>query len=91
MDQRANLLVKAEKYRGYVSWIGDSETAHRILDLASELEQQAMEPDEEDIRTLAYDLWVRAGAPEDRDEEFWLQAEQDLRNGGKPPPLRHIP
>jgi|tagenome__1003787_1003787.scaffolds.fasta_scaffold20708297_3 hypothetical protein len=75
-----NLIAKAEKYRGYAGWISDSETARRILKLASELEKQALRPDEEDIRTRAYDLWRQAGEPEDRDLEFWLLAEQELYN-----------
>jgi len=83
--QRAQLQDKAEKYRGYVSWISDPETARRILRLAAELEQQAMQPDEEGIRARAYDLWKQAGEPEDRDEEFWHQAEQELRNEKKSP------
>ena len=41
-----------------------------------------------DIRTRAYDLWRRAGEPENRDEEFWLLAEQELRNEDKSSPLR---
>jgi hypothetical protein len=88
VDQRAYLLIKAEKYRGYARWVGDSDTAGRILNLAFELEQQAMQPDEEDIRTRAYDLWKQAGEPEDRDDEFWLLAEQQLRNEDKSSTLR---
>jgi hypothetical protein len=53
--------------------------ARRILNLAHELETRALLPDEEDIRTRAYDLWRKAGEPENRDEEFWLLAEQELR------------
>jgi hypothetical protein len=88
MDQRSNLRIKADKYRRYVQWISDADTARRILCLASELERQAMQPDEEDIRTRAYDLWKQAGEPEDRDEEFWHLAEQELRNENKSSPLR---
>ena len=88
MNQRENLLGKAEKYRGYANRINDPLTAARILKLANELEQKAMQPDEEDIRTRAYDLWKQAGEPEDRDEEFWLLAEQQLRNEDKSSTLR---
>ena len=80
MRQRAHLQDKTEKYRGYLSWISDPETAGRILNLAAELEQQAMQPDEEEIRTRAFDLWKQAGEPEDRDEEFWHLPDQELRN-----------
>jgi hypothetical protein len=66
----------------------DPDAAERILNLADELEKQAMQPDEEDIRTRAYDLWKQAGEPEDRDEEFWHLAEQELRNEDKSSTLR---
>lgn len=88
MDQRAHLLVKAEKYRGHARRMTDPDAAERILNLADELEKQAMQPDEEDIRTRAYDLWKQAGEPEDRDEEFWHLAEQELRNEDKSSTLR---
>lgn len=88
MHQREQLQVKAAKYRAYVRWINDPEIAQSILTLAFELERQAMQPDEEDIRTRAYDLWKEAGEPEGRDEEFWLLAEQELRNENRSSPLR---
>jgi hypothetical protein len=31
------------------------------------------------IKTRAYFLWVQAGKPVDRDWEFWLAAEQMIR------------
>jgi hypothetical protein len=36
----------------------------------------------------AYELWQQAGMPEGRDQEFYLQAEQELRNADKSSPLR---
>jgi hypothetical protein len=36
-------------------------------------------PTEEQIRIRAHELWEQAGKPEDRDDEFWLLAEKDLR------------
>lgn len=88
VDQRTQLQAKAEKYRRYVRWISDPEIAQEVLHLASELERQAVQPDEEDIRTRAYDLWMQAGEPEDRNQEFWLHAERELRNENKPSSLR---
>jgi hypothetical protein len=88
VKQRQQLQVKAQKYRAYVRWIDDQEIAASILSLASDLEQQAMQPDEEDIRTRAYDRWREAGEPEGRDEEYWLLAEQELRNENKSSALR---
>jgi Protein of unknown function (DUF2934) len=80
VDEKVRLKAKAEKYRTYVRWIGDQEVAQGVLQLVSELERRAMQPDEEDIRTRAHELWRQAGEPHDRDDEFWLLAEQELRN-----------
>jgi hypothetical protein len=88
MNHREQLQTKAQKYRAYVRWVTDPEIAASILSLASDLEKQAMQPDEEDIRTRAYDLWREAGEPEGRDEEYWLLAEQELRNENKSSALR---
>ena len=88
MKERAQLKMKAGKYRQYVRSVSDPEIAQSILGLASELERQAAQPDDEDIRTRAYDLWRQAGEPENRDEEFWRLAEQELRNSDKSSPLR---
>jgi hypothetical protein len=85
---RVQLYSKAARYRAYVHLIGDKEIAQNILSLAAELELRAIQPDDEDIRTRAYDLWRKAGRPEDRDEEFWLLAEQQLRNEDKSSPMR---
>lgn len=35
-------------------------------------------PDEERIRVRAHHLWEAAGQPEDRQDEFWHQAEREL-------------
>lgn len=40
-----------------------------------------MKPTEEDIRQRAHEIWEQNGRPEDRDEEFWLQAERELFDG----------
>ena len=36
-------------------------------------------PSEEQIRARAYELWRQAGKPQGREDEFWQQAEQALR------------
>lgn len=35
-------------------------------------------PQEADIRDRAYALWVEAGSPDGRDQEFWHRAEREL-------------
>ena len=37
-------------------------------------------PAENDIRARAFSLWQQAGCPECDGVEFWLRAEQDLKN-----------
>ncbi len=84
---RAQLQKQAARYRGYAHLISDREIAYNILMLASELEHRASQPDEEDVRTRAYDLWKQAGSSEDRDDEFWLMAERQLRVESRSSPL----
>jgi hypothetical protein len=45
-------------------------------------------PTEEQIRQRAQEIWERNHRPDGRDEEFWYQAEQELRNEDKSSPLR---
>jgi len=44
------------------------------------------DPTKEEILHRAYELWEQAGKPEGRDDEFYRQAEEELRNEGKSPP-----
>lgn len=41
-----------------------------------------------EIVRRAYELWQKAGEPEGKDQEFYHQAEQELRDGDKASPLR---
>ncbi len=36
---------------------------------------------EERVRRRAFQLWEEHGRPEGYDEEFWLQAERELKDG----------
>jgi hypothetical protein len=82
VDDKTNLLWKANKYRKLARWIGDRETVQRILALAEELIERARalaKPTEEKIRKRAREIWEDNGRPTGRDEEFWLQAERELQ------------
>jgi hypothetical protein len=54
-------------------------------------------PSDERVRVRAHQLWEQAGKPEGRDEEFWLQAEnevremEDLREIAREPPPSVLP
>jgi hypothetical protein len=38
-------------------------------------------PTEDQIRVRAHQLWDVAGRPEGREEEFWHEAERELKDG----------
>ena len=40
-------------------------------------------PTKEQIIHRAYELWEQAGKPDGRDQEFYHQAEQELRNADR--------
>jgi hypothetical protein len=46
------------------------------------------QPTEEEIKQRAYEIWERHGKPAGKEDEFWQQAEQELRNEDKSSPLR---
>jgi hypothetical protein len=86
MDDRARLLQKASKYRRLARWVGDRETVQRILAFTEELLERAramVKPDEEKIRERAREIWEENGRPAGRDEEFWFQAERELKEAEK--------
>jgi Protein of unknown function (DUF2934) len=85
VDQKqtvARLLEKANKYRDFARWVGDSETVQRILALTEELKQRTCamaKPNEDKIRKRAREIWEENNRPVGRDEEFWFQAEREFR------------
>ena len=46
------------------------------------------QPKEKEIKNRAYEIWERNGKPEGKEDEFWQQAEQELRKLDKSSPLR---
>lgn len=38
-------------------------------------------PTDDQIRTRAHELWELAGSPDGRDDEFWHEAERELKGG----------
>ena len=78
----ADLLAKADKYRGFATWMTDGQTVRAILAVALELKQRARtlaKPDQNQIRQRAREIWEDNGRPPGRDLEFWLQAEREFR------------
>jgi hypothetical protein len=73
------LLGKANNYRTFAQWVGDWETAQRILALAEQRARTLARPNEQRIRKRVKSGKKMAGC---RDEEFWFQAEQEFRGAG---------
>jgi Protein of unknown function (DUF2934) len=74
-------MAKANKYREFARWIGDRET---VRCMAEELKQRGRalaRPNEDRIRTRAWEIWEENGRPTGRDEEFWFQAEREQERG----------
>jgi hypothetical protein len=46
------------------------------------------QPTEKEIKNRAYEIWERNGRPEGKEDEFWQQAQQELRNEDKSSPVR---
>ena len=46
------------------------------------------QPTEKEIKQRAYEIWERHSRPAGKEDEFWEQAEQELRNEDKSSPLR---
>jgi hypothetical protein len=77
-----HLRAKADKYRMLARWVTDRKTAASIMELTRELEQQASsmeKPSEDEIRKRAQEIWEQNRRPTGRDDEFWHQAERELR------------
>jgi hypothetical protein len=93
VDQKSDvnhLRAKADKYRMLARSVTDRETATRIMELTHELEERAstmQKPSEDEIRKRAQEIWEQNHRPTGRDDEFWHQAERELREartGGEP-------
>jgi len=89
MDRKqlvSRVLAKAEKYRSFIGWISDTETAQRISALSEQLKRRASalaKPTENRVRRRAREIWEENGRPSGRDEEFWFQAEREFREAEK--------
>jgi hypothetical protein len=67
---------------------GDRTTSQRLWDFVQELKQRlqkrrAARRSQDEIRARAREIWEQRGRSPDRDVEFWLQAEAELREPGE--------
>ena len=87
MDQNEDpreLERKIEQASRIARSVTDQTTYQRLMAWVEELRQRlqnrrAARRAKEEIRARAHELWEQHGRPVGRDEEFWLQAETELR------------
>jgi len=92
LDQsdRQELERKLEQARRLASLTSDQTTLQRLREFAEEQNQKLQRlirrrragGIEDEIRSRARELWEEHGKPVGRDQEFWLQAEREIRGDG---------
>jgi Protein of unknown function (DUF2934) len=88
MDQGEDpreLERKIEQASRIASRITDQTTYQRLMAWIDELRQKlqkrlAARRLKDKVRARAYEIWEQHGRPAGRDEEFWLQAESELKD-----------
>jgi hypothetical protein len=87
MDQSEDpkeLERKIDQANRIASRLNDPTTVERLTSWAQDLRhrlRQILETSrtKHQVRTRAYELWEQSGRPAGRDEEFWLQAEAEIK------------
>jgi Protein of unknown function (DUF2934) len=84
-DDPRELERKIEQASRIVSDVTDQTTYRRLTAWIDELRQKlqkrvAARRFKDEIRARAYERWQKHGRPAGRDEEFWLQAESELKD-----------
>ena len=92
-DDKSALLEQAERCRRLAHAINTTDVVEKLLTMAEDYEEQAarlaasgppLVPSEArcaqmDVARRAYYLWEQAGHPDGRAEEFYFEAERQLR------------
>jgi hypothetical protein len=84
IEDPRDLERKIEQASRIASRVTDQTTYQRLTAWVEELRQRlqkrlAARRAKEEIRARAHELWEQHGRPVGRDEEFWLQAEAELK------------
>jgi len=90
IEDPRELERKIEQASRIARSVTDQTTYQRLMAWVEELRQRlqkrlAARRSKDAIRTRAHELWERNGRPGGRDEEFWLQAEAELKDGPNGP------
>ena len=84
IEDSQELEREIERANRLASVVGDQTTYQRLKRFVEELKQNlqgrlASRRSKEAIRARARELWEASGCPSDRDLDFWLKAEEELR------------
>jgi hypothetical protein len=89
VEEKTFLLEQAARYRRLAQTVNDVELRMMVMaqeaftlpspPLAPSEGTQMTHPSEKDIEHRAYQLWEDAGQPKGRDQEFYLEAERQLK------------
>jgi hypothetical protein len=91
MDQSEDpkeLERKIEQASRIAASLNDPTTVERLTSWAQDLRhrlRQILETNrtKHEIRARAHELWEQSGRPSGRDDEFWLQAEAEIKDGNR--------
>jgi polyhydroxyalkanoate synthesis regulator phasin len=83
-DDPKELERKIEQAVRIASSVTDQTTVQRLTAFVDDLKHQLMQiidgrRNKHEIRSRAREIWEQNGRPSGRDEEFWLQAETEIR------------
>ena len=89
IEDPQELEREIERANRLASVVGDPTTYQRLNQFVEELKQnlqrrQAARRSKGAIRMRARELWEVSGCPPDRDLEFWLKAEEELKGAEIP-------
>ena len=86
-DDPQRLETEIKRAERLAVGIGDRTTSERLRGFVERLKQRlqdrrAARRSQDEIRVRAREIWEQHGRPSDRDVEFWLQAEAELKDRG---------
>jgi Protein of unknown function (DUF2934) len=80
LEEQKKLEHQLELATRATAYISDETTVRRLKKYAEELKQKLFQMVRRPkVRARAYELWEQAGRPHDRDLEFWLEAERQIK------------
>jgi hypothetical protein len=80
VEEQEKIEHQLELATRVASYVKNENTAQRFKSFAEELKQKLFRMMyRPKVRARAYELWEKAGKPADRDLEFWLEAERQIK------------